>query len=337
MESCNVKIEQGFLTLEETCTKIALGEQLVVAADEMFLSELPSGNWIGGTIPYFMTKEGGTQSSQKAFVHTIRGGKSSKLSMYDHSNIDKIASDTPQSGFTIVILPAGSEVHSSYSEHAPNYEDMFDSPIIGWVSGVHLSSVDSSTPKTVYGSGKHLSKTNAVAMHVEIPQEQVATISIVNSFSQGTGPEIRFMETGFNIHKCIVDGKECLFSEYLKEFNIDTKLPMVADYSGTGVNVSIKNVDHDKNVVKLYAPVFKDIMYKFPDTQDDYLYAYKKSISKAEGLDRSQFSVSCVLNYLYSGLEGKKVSELTGPITFGEVAYQLLNQTSVYLTIEPSM
>jgi len=40
------------------------------------------------------------------------------------------------------------------------------------------------------------------------------------------------------------------------------------------------------------------------------------------------------LNYLYSGLEGKKTGNVTGPITFGEVAYQLLNQTMVYMTIE---
>ncbi|MGV8838548.1 DUF6976 family protein [Cellvibrio sp.] len=32
-------------------------------------------------------------------------------------------------------------------------------------------------------------------------------------------------------------------------------------------------------------------------------------------------------------MEGKKTRDLTGPITFGEVAYQLLNQTLVYLSI----
>ena len=45
------------------------------------------------------------------------------------------------------------------------------------------------------------------------------------------------------------------------------------------------------------------------------------------------FSCNCVLNYLYAGLEGKKTGEFNGPATFGEIAYQLLNQTLVYLTI----
>jgi hypothetical protein len=45
------------------------------------------------------------------------------------------------------------------------------------------------------------------------------------------------------------------------------------------------------------------------------------------------FSCNCILNYLYSGLKGKKTAGITGPATFGEIAYQLLNQTMVYLRI----
>ena len=33
-------------------------------------------------------------------------------------------------------------------------------------------------------------------------------------------------------------------------------------------------------------------------------------------------------------LEGKKTGAFTGPITFGEIAYQLLNQTLVYLEVK---
>jgi hypothetical protein len=40
------------------------------------------------------------------------------------------------------------------------------------------------------------------------------------------------------------------------------------------------------------------------------------------------------LNYLYANLEGKKTGHIVGPMTFGEIAYMLLNQTLVYLTFE---
>ena len=46
------------------------------------------------------------------------------------------------------------------------------------------------------------------------------------------------------------------------------------------------------------------------------------------------FSCNCILNYQYAELEGEKTKGFTGPVTFGEVAYQLLNQTMVYLTID---
>jgi hypothetical protein len=40
------------------------------------------------------------------------------------------------------------------------------------------------------------------------------------------------------------------------------------------------------------------------------------------------------LNFLYGELEGKKTGTITGPMTFGEIAYQLLNQTMIFLEIE---
>jgi len=43
------------------------------------------------------------------------------------------------------------------------------------------------------------------------------------------------------------------------------------------------------------------------------------------------FACNCILNYLYGKLEGKKTGDITGPITFGEIAHQLLNQTMVRL------
>ena len=59
---------------------------------------------------------------------------------------------------------------------------------------------------------------------------------------------------------------------------------------------------------------------------------FEKAVADIECEDLF-FSCNCVLNYLYAGLEGKKTGEFNGPATFGEIAYQLLNQTLVYLTI----
>ncbi len=40
------------------------------------------------------------------------------------------------------------------------------------------------------------------------------------------------------------------------------------------------------------------------------------------------------MNFLYGELEGQRISDLQGPVTFGEIGYQLLNQTMVVLRIQ---
>lgn len=331
MSDNKVSIDSHILELDAVIERIEAGEFLVVAADESQLAQLPSGNWIGGSIPYFMSESGGIVSRDKIFVHHIKGCAQPRITPYDNNSISRIAQDAPDNGFSIVILPAGSDVHSNYAQNAPSFPNMFFSPIIGWVSGVHLDDVATQTAKTVFGPGNMLMADKAVAMHISLPESQFANVHIVNLFEQGSGPSIRFNKTGFNIDTCTVDGLGMPFSDYLTTNNIDTRLPLVADYNGINVNVSIQNIA--ANAVDLYAPVFADVNYQFASPISDYVGSFGNAISDTQSA-KSEFSCNCILNFLYSELEGKKTGTLMGPITFGEIAYQLLNQTLVYLTIE---
>jgi len=45
------------------------------------------------------------------------------------------------------------------------------------------------------------------------------------------------------------------------------------------------------------------------------------------------YTCNCILNFLYGELEGKVIGSFDGPVTFGEIAYQLVNQTLVYVSI----
>ena len=47
------------LTVDEVKNEVEIGKNLLLAGDENLLGQLPKGNWIGGTIPYFMVDEGG--------------------------------------------------------------------------------------------------------------------------------------------------------------------------------------------------------------------------------------------------------------------------------------
>ena len=65
---------------------------------------------------------------------------------------------------------------------------------------------------------------------------------------------------------------------------------------------------------------------------DDYAAEFLNRINAA-GAHAPVFSFNCILNYLYGNLNGKKIPPYTGPVTFGEIAYQLVNQTLVYCEI----
>lgn len=331
----SISFSNELLTRDEVIAKIENGDFLVIAADETQLKGLPSGNWIGGSIPYFMSADGGKVDQEKMFVNTLSGVNGSRLpriTLYDSKSVSRIAQEAPEHGFSIVILPANSDVHLSYAKHAPEFPNMYFSPIIGWISGVHLNDLGTRSAKIGFGPGAGmLSDTQAVAMHVPLSEQQVASIEIINLFQQGDGPEITFSNTGFDITECKIDGQDWQFNEYVKEHGIDTRLPLVADYCGVMVNASIQEVKDDG--VNLYAPVFPEVKYRFAKPVGDYVNEFE-SVLKEKGTNATSFSCNCILNFLYSELEGKKTGLFTGPMTFGEVAYQLLNQTMVYLKID---
>ena len=143
-------------------------------------------------------------------------------------------------------------------------------------------------------------------------------------------PVIRFSDSDLSVRNCTVDGKETLFSDDIDSLGIDSKMPLVADHNGSYINTSIKSVEN--GTVSFYAPVFKDIEYRFAKKVEDYEGEFRKKTEEEK--DRKPFfSCNCILNYNYGNLSGKKMDPFTGPVTFGEVAYQLINQTLVYCEI----
>ena len=172
-------------------------------------------------------------------------------------------------------------------------------------------------------------------MHIGLPTDRQANINIVNILRQGTGDAITFREDGFTAVEAQVNGVSRNFAEYLAEKGTDTRLPLVADYSGAMVNTSFQQVDTSLKKVSFYAPVFRGVEYKVAAPVADYVSAFERHLPRSAS-QAITFSCNCILNYLYSNLEGKRTGKVMGPITFGEIAYQLLNQTLAYVTIQES-
>lgn len=323
----------GLMPVADATAKIEQGKFLSIAGDEGALAKLPRGNWIGGTIPYFMAASGGCTVRDQVFVTEIPVfGEKPRMRLCDVDALPMICHNAPDNGFTLLVIPAFSEVHERYARDAPNYEEMYMKPLAGWIAGVHLDDLGKRTPKVVLGESGEMSDHKAVVLDVPLPADKMAHIDIVNLFAQGNGDAITFTEGGFSAESCLVNGRPMVFADYLIANQIDTRLPLVADYCGAMINVSFKAVSAEDKRVDFYAPVFPGQVYRVAAPVSDYVAAFQAALPS--GLAGMVFSCNCILNYLYSELEGKKTPGVTGPVTFGEIAYQLLNQTLVYLAVE---
>ena len=308
------------------------GKLMSLSGDEKALKQLPKGNWIAGTIPYFMDDDVGKFDQDKIFVNFLDNNIIDfEIKTYDENSIDQIISDSYNNGYTLLIIPAFQKIHHDFALKAENMEGLYNNPVVGWISGVDLNSYD--IPKTFNGKSGQKYEDKAVAIHAKLPDNYFAQVEIVNIFERDeNSPSIEFFFDSFDVLNCIIDGKEANLAEYIHQNNIDTKLPLIADYSGASINVSIKEVDIENGLVSFYAPVFESKVYKFAKPIQNYL---KRFESKTLDYNvNNEFSCNCILNYLYGGFEGQKINNIKGPITFGEIAYQLLNQTLVTLTVD---
>jgi len=331
-------MRQELLSIADTQRKITDGRTLLLAGDEDALRQLPKGKWLAGTIPYFISHEsGGLVSREQVFVTDITdivAGMS--IAQYDQNSLARVYTEGPKHGFSFIVIPASCPTHLAFALNAPNYKSFGVRPLIGWIAGVHLNDLGKRTPKVFNGMTGDVVEDGALVLQAELPPGKLAEIGIVNLFEQGDGDTLTFGQDGFSAKDVMVNGEKRDFAAYMLKNNLDTKLPLVADYYGVMVNISFQGIDETEGVVKFYAPVFSGIRYKHARPVADYVKTFAESLSKECGADADKvvFSCNCILNYLYSELEGKKTDPFIGPVTFGEIAYQLLNQTLVYLEVK---
>jgi hypothetical protein len=308
--------------------------KLSLAGPESALDALPKGNWIGGTIPYFMLEEGGkVETHGYVFVSELPEHLGAEFNYYDNTQIGDVVGKAPANGFTMAIVTAGSRALRQFAEDVVNDPNALLRPTIGWVAGIHLSDLGTVTPKIYHGPSGMKYEDGIVVAHVTLSGDKLAAIEIVNIFEPDDGDVLRFDETGFEFNACRVNGSPVNLANYLKERHADDgKLPLVGDFAGAYINVSIQSVDPVSGKVRFYAPVFPGVDYRLAKSVANYADSFRTALDTydAEGVT---FSCNCILNFLYGELEGKSIGKFCGPITFGEIGYQLLNQTMAILRI----
>jgi len=203
----------------------------------------------------------------------------------------------------------------------------------GWISGVHLSDLGRVTPKVYDGREARKHEDRAVVAHIRLPADKLALVEIVNLFEPEEGDVLHFDETRFEVGECSVNGERVRLSDYITSRGLEHgRQPLIGDFAGAKVNVSLQSVDTSQGRVHLYAPVFPGVDYRFAKPQPDYAEHFRSEIARRD-TSGAAWSCNCILNFVFGELEGKRIGGLSGPITFGEIGYQLLNQTMVTLRV----
>jgi len=318
------------MTPGEAHAEIESGKLLHIAAAEPLLAGMPQGRWIGGSTEYFLGEGGGVVTDELVSVMELPFADA-RIVTYDAPSIDRIAQDAYENGFTIVILPFDSPVHRRFALESEDFPGLFANPVCGWISGYNLASARKFAV-SVNGETGTVSATEAVALHVGLPDDRMATLDVVNIFEPDKDHAIVvFPKDGLEVRDCLMNGRSINFAKLMRERGTDTSLPLVGTFAGETVNVSFKHVTDD--MVYLYAPVKAGLEYRIAAPVDDYAATFR---ARLEGIDKQDyvFACNCILNFLNGKMEGEDIGGLYGPVTFGEVAWHLVNQTLVYLRVE---
>ncbi|MFZ5446163.1 MAG: DUF6976 family protein [Myxococcota bacterium] len=327
-------MNHGLKTVAETNALITSGRALLVAGAQPLLEQLEPGRWIGGTIPYFMGQDGGVETDTLLFV-TELGPRfvSVELASYGADELSRIPRDYPQHGVSFIIVPAGCEAHARFARDGGSYPGFFERPLVGWVAGTSLSRIGLDAPRVFDGSRRTSWADRAIVLHASLRPDVVVRTDIINLFHPAPdSPVLTFDDEGFSVTWCRVNGERRRLAEVLATRGQPLDAPLVADWSGAHLNVSLQRVDAATGRVDFYAPVFKGVEYRFPLVPADYERAFRDELERRR--IEPLFACNCVLNYLAAGLAGRRSGALQGPFTFGEIAWMLLNQTAVYVTLE---
>ncbi|WP_138464980.1 hypothetical protein [Poseidonocella sp. HB161398] len=325
-------MKNKMMSIAEAASTIESGRILLIAGSETALRHLPKGRWIGGTSVYFLTAEGGRCDEENVFVTVFDSATDCRIRHYGTDTLPGLAADRFGHGFSAILIPSFSKAHAQFAMEGAGYDSVFEQPLMGWITGTHLDEIGRTSPKVFDGTSGAAYDEGAILLHVELPATVRTELDIINLFEQDREADtIVFAADGFSAETAKVNGREVDFADYVSANALDTRLPLVADYAGAMINVSFQTVDRDTGRVQFYAPVVAGVEYRLAKSTGDYATAFAERISGEPG---EQLSCNCILNYLYGDMEGKRTGGYTGPVTFGEIAYILLNQTLVHLDFE---
>jgi hypothetical protein len=331
--------QNRLMAVAEVSDLIEKGRKLVLSGEEHLLAQLPQGTWIGGTIPYFyLHGEMGKMDKEHIFVCDFTDTvAAASIATYDVDTLHRVAEGGFANGFNFLILPALRDIHMEFALRAPDYEGLYENPLVGLIAGVDLEEfAQGRLSKTFNGQTGRSYTDKGVAFHAQLPPHEVARLEIVNVFEPSHELRIEVDEDSFVVGDCRIDGRPANLYRYIVEHELDTSRPLVSDYAGATINVSFQRLDPEKEQVVFYAPLFAGLQYTPAKPIGDYAQVFQEKVASVYRKEKQiLYNCNCILNYVYGQLDQRDIG-FSGPTTFGEVAYNLLNQTFTYLALDKS-
>ena len=309
------------LDLSDTVARIAAGEILSIAGPEALLAQLPQGHWIGGATAFAMTPDGVLRLDDHLCVTRFPEAIATTIRHLPTPALASLAKGYAPGGLTLILIPAFSTAHSAFALDAMGYPGLFDQPLTGWISGTDTGQIG-----TAFNGATGLGHADGtVVMHLTLPAGRTTSLKITNPFTPSRDPAktFRFPTTGFTVTGAMVGSQTVNLARYLTAVGLDPRLPFVTNLAGTLINVAIRSVDTDKGEVSFYAPVVEGAGYHLANPLPDD--------PAAPAQPPTVYGCGDITQHRRMGGTGA----FTGPLSFGQIAYILLNQTVVTLDIAP--
>ncbi len=328
-------MENKLYTKAEVVDFINSGRIMLLSGSEKALSGLPAGKWIGGTTPYFMDGVG-KLDEDKIFVDDFTLiAQDSKLEVFDSSNIQDIAKKGFKNGFIVMTMPIDSDVYFQFSDHSLEYDNIYDNPLVGFVSCCKFEDFGNVQTYSVSGIDGKLVSDKAVALYVALPDYLTARCEIMNfdTIDENTS-KVVFPKTSFVQSDCLIDGKPGNISDYFENV-VKAKLgkytQMITSQNGALINRDPRVVNTKTGETSFFSPVYAGDEYYLVKNGSDYFKMFNDNL-KSKTADVVT-CLSCISYYFGGNFEGRSICK-NGVYAFGEIAYQLLNKTIVTLEID---
>ncbi len=271
-------------TIDEAAALVRAGAPLCLAGAAEALEQLPAGNWIAARFPTSWPGRAARSRSTASSSRNFRPTGAWPSRRIPRSKRHRSWRTRPTMAFPgdfPVRLPGARALCPSRPRGRGSV-----SQAGGRLGGGHRPRrARQAASRDLSRLGPEAARDGFVAAHVTLPDGRLASLSIVNIFESDGGDVLHFPELGTAATHCLVNGERRGLADYLRERgDADGKLPLVGDFSGAAINVSIQSIAPD-GTVTFYAPVFPDTDYHMARPVADYAEAFAEQF-RAEGRRR---------------------------------------------------